>query len=169
MTNTTMRMTTAAVAMLAALALLVGLAALTSSGDEGARGPHVSDTLVYDGQTEPEFGTLADEGLPDVEAAHLEALQATFASVSTAVTTEQVLQYGYDSRYRRAWIKITGLDIAKGLITVAVAACSRYVPKPLCQWAGNQLKHLARNIKAVSSHGAWIEIYLNGSWKGGTW
>ncbi|WP_371652883.1 MULTISPECIES: hypothetical protein [unclassified Streptomyces] len=68
------------------------------------------------------------------------------------------------------WIIASYADIARGMITRAVRACSVRVPAWLCTNAGKVLTSWSRGWGATAKHGVWAAVY----WKpahvaGGRW
>jgi hypothetical protein len=172
------------VAAMLALALMTG-AVLTSFVNDGPdRNPAISPSTlkVADSGTLRDLIPEHDRGEfdqymadPNHRATFVDAFQAglngekpqdSTASLNSSSTAQNVLAYGFDRDH--IWITASYADIAKGLITGAVAYCKTRVPAIICTAAGNWLKSLANGYAPLNSHGVWGAVYWN-RYAGGRW
>lgn len=178
----TKRITAPASALVAAmLALSMMMGAVFASFADGASESNISKVsdssslkvadagslrdLIPEGDL-PEFDQFMAD--PDNRANFIDAFQRGLdgekASDSGAVRS--VLAYGFDRDH--VWVTASYSDIAKGLITGAVAFCKTRIPAVICTAAGNWLKSLAKGYAPMNSHGVWGAVYWN-RYAGGRW
>lgn len=173
----------AVIAAMLALALFAGAA--LSSFVSGANDHELSQRPLDGSTLQVEYSgglrdLIADDHKDEFDAymadagnrqEYLATLQESFGDEQAAASegtagVQNVLAYGFDRDH--VWVTLSYADVAKGLISAAVAYCKTRIPAFICTAAGTWLKSLAQGYGPLANHGVWGSLYVN-RYAGGRW
>lgn len=133
----------------------------------------VAFRLASTPEQEAEWRALTNT--PEKRAALVAGLRESLAGVAEVHTSPTSygkagavpnLAYGYDGHF---WLTMSYGDAARGLIPIAVGACSTRLPGWVCAGLGNLLRWLVSGWGWANNHGVWGAAYWSGYVTGGRW